>query len=464
MSPEEHSPSEHEPTANPLAPLLEVEPEAAAIERAVRRAMQALEAAPAPVVSVRAASSESIFDVLRRRRQRALLAAGLAASIAVVALWIVWPRASVAHELAAMQERVAQTRTVEFDLVYPGGEESKSRIRILESGFLREDLADGSYIVSDLRHGRQLVVFPDSRTAILAQGLAPRHENFYEQIRRIPGETAEQLPDIQINGRQALGFRVVRPKVRRAEEFPWTTGTLVVWVDRETRLPLKIECHPLEEEFDEMADAEDDGDDETEEDSSAVDEALPDELRAEPAYTVLENIRFNASFDKSLFAFRAPAGHTLTVTGADRLPPLPANPAQATPELQPKVGLGPVRFGMSVAQVEALLGSPDQADEMTHEYFSRGYSLDFEEKKLSGIRCYGQPVSEWVVRDFAGRTTEGARLGNLQEEIERIYGPPDSVDVFDGETMMFYDERGLEFTLIQGKVVEILSTTSAGEE
>ena len=116
MNHHEHDPSgEHDP-ANPLAPLLEVEPDAAALERALRRAKGAIERAELPNETLpfqESAPSRRQSSRDRSSRFPAVLwrlAAGLAASIAFLALWFVWPRSSVAHELAAMQARAAGVR------------------------------------------------------------------------------------------------------------------------------------------------------------------------------------------------------------------------------------------------------------------------------------------------------------------------------------------------------------------
>ena len=128
--------------------------------------------------------------------------------------------------------------------------------------------------------------------------------------------------------------------------------------------------------------------------------------------------------------------------------------------MTPLVGIGPVKFGTSIADVEKLLGKADSVKEVSKNgyteisYWSRGYF--FGAGKTAGVvtvSCSAQAALATKTRDFAGKTDKGIAMGARGADIIRAYGEPDSKNSGEWATHMKYNRLQCDFTLHGDRLV-----------
>ena len=88
---------------------------------------------------------------------------------------------------------------------------------------------------------------------------------------------------------------------------------------------------------------------------------------------------------------------------------------------------------MKTTDVIQLLGPPDKTMNPAKgmdvlEYYSQGFSITARDARgVVMITCFTGRFLAIKVRDFAGRTDKGVRMGVSRAAIEKAYGPPSSV-------------------------------------
>jgi RNA polymerase sigma factor (sigma-70 family) len=123
--------------------------------------------------------------------------------------------------------------------------------------------------------------------------------------------------------------------------------------------------------------------------------------------------------------------------------------------IEPGVGVGKVKVGMTEDEVIAALGQPDRKQGEVLIYDKEfGMSVVFNRQKIVGaVFCGGGVV-------FSGHTTEGLGIGTTREELIQKLGEPTSVekDAGDptGEERLDYQTPGLTFAIREGKVFHIV--------
>ena len=133
--------------------------------------------------------------------------------------------------------------------------------------------------------------------------------------------------------------------------------------------------------------------------------------------------------------------------------------------IEPLVGIGPVRFGMSKDQVIEHFGRPDKvmAEGTKLSYVASkglGFTVD-SELGLQMIQCWSDnwPTKlPFAVTTFVGRTKEGIGIGATQEEIVAAYGQPDrtGTDSYKGVIQgLDYDKLRIKFSLWQDKLISM---------
>jgi len=127
--------------------------------------------------------------------------------------------------------------------------------------------------------------------------------------------------------------------------------------------------------------------------------------------------------------------------------------------IEPLVGIGPVRFGMSKDEVIKHFGWPDKTysgEETKLNYVaSRGLSFTIHAKLgLQEISCWSEGMLPSGVTTFAGRTKEGIAIGATQEEIVAAYGQPDRTGTGSKGVIhnLDYDKLQTRFSLLEGKL------------
>jgi outer membrane lipoprotein-sorting protein len=349
----------------------------------------------------------------------------IATGIAGVATLLI-PRESVANvTLAEVQATLERTQTLTCTMTEKSSAPAKQesalhRLLIRGPSLVRLENADRTYTITDFRRRKALAVDPAHRSVRVFEGLAnPRNApalNFYEWFRSIAANPIKTLPPREIAGKRAVGFLVRNPIA--GEEAPQAEGPqpeITVWVDPQTKLPLRVEITTREE-------------------------------GGVTLTQITSDMVFDRPLDPALFELTPPAGYSVETFGVAQLRPEPAGQGAAELVVTPLEGIGPVKFGMKSDQVIKLLGESDKIvrpnqDLEVLEYYSRGFSIHASAQRgVLMIMCYTGRFWAFKVRDFAGRSDKGIRMGAGRAAIEKAYGPPSSVrearlgDVFGKKT------------------------------
>jgi hypothetical protein len=129
--------------------------------------------------------------------------------------------------------------------------------------------------------------------------------------------------------------------------------------------------------------------------------------------------------------------------------------------IEPLVGIGPVKFGMSKEEVIKHFGPPDKvlADGTKLNYVSsKGLSFTIDsELGMQEIGCWSEGMLPSRVTTFAGSTKEGIGIGATQEQIVAAYGQPDrtSTDSKGVIQNLYYDGLQARFSLKEGKLMSM---------
>jgi outer membrane lipoprotein-sorting protein len=349
----------------------------------------------------------------RRLSMSLRIAAGLLIAVGLAGVGtLLVPRESAAYvTLAEVQATVERTRTLSCTMTdktsSPDKQESElHQLLIRGPSLVRTENADHSYTIMDYEHHKALLVDPAQKSARIMEGLAiPKGVpviNFYDLFRTIAADPIKTLPPREIAGKSAVGFMVRNPMPggdHRKPEAP--KPEITVWVDPQTKLPLRIEMTSRE--------------------------------GIVTTSEVFTDIVFDRPLDPALFDMNPPAGFRLETFGVAQLQPVPAAQEAAELVVTPLEGIGPVKFGMTTDQVIKLLGSPDKVvkpvkDLTVLEYYSRGFSIHANAQRgVLMIMCYTGKFWAFKVRDFAGQTNKGIRMGAGRAAIEIAYGAPSSV-------------------------------------
>lgn len=319
------------------------------------------------------------------------------------------------------------------------------RMLIRAPSVMRIEQPDGTYTITDFARRKALLVDPAKKTARVLEGLnvpgGLPDRSFYDLLRSIAEKPIRSAPSRLIAGKDAPGFVVPNPMPGGGAAGPKRPeARTTAWVDPQTRLPLRIETVIGE------------------------DEATTTEITS--------IIAFDRPLDPGLFDLTPPAGYQVETFGVPALRPEPVvkrEDAAAEMVVTPLVGLGPVKFGMKADDVIRLLGKPDKTASLNKdytllEYYSRGFSVhSTTQRGVMMIMCYTGKFFAFRVRDFAGRTDKGIRMGANRAAIEKAYGKPTSVreskmkDVFGkkagnpdkktGQVDLSYGHLGLSFSL-----------------
>lgn len=125
-------------------------------------------------------------------------------------------------------------------------------------------------------------------------------------------------------------------------------------------------------------------------------------------------------------------------------------------------GVGPVELVMSREEVIGLLGKPDKFEGRIGLNYIESLGLGVTvhpQRGVEVISCWTSKATDMLsglgVKDFAGATDKGIKMGAGRDEIVRAYGEPDSQT---GDAALFYmdySSKGIVFMLRSGKLVKI---------
>jgi outer membrane lipoprotein-sorting protein len=335
----------------------------------------------------------------------------LAATVAVAAgvAALLMTRESAANvTLAEVQSKVEETRTVTCKVTQvtaptPRIEDRSYRLLIRGPNLVRSEGHDGGYTITDYNVHKTVSVEPKTKSARITEGMNLPTLNFYEIFRSIAANPTQTLAPRGINGKQAVGFIVRPPTVdgvrHQADDVK---VEITVWVDPQTKLPLQIETTSREQ-------------------------------GGVTVTQVYSEIVFDGPFDAAIFNMAPPEAYRVESLGVAKLQPETAPKDMTELVVTPGIGIGPVRFGMKATDVIQLLGPPDKVLNPVKgmdvlEYYSRGFSITARDGRgVLMITCFTGKFLAVKVRDFAGRTDKGIRMGAHRAAIEKEYGPPSSV-------------------------------------
>ena len=123
----------------------------------------------------------------------------------------------------------------------------------------------------------------------------------------------------------------------------------------------------------------------------------------------------------------------------------------------PEVGVGPIKFGMTMDDVKNALGVPDPAPGKPLQYSSQGLAvLPNNADGTVGAIMMGDTGGGQLVEKFKGATKEGIKMKSTRQEIVTAYGQPESAkDTADGLEELRYDSGRTQYKLKAGRVVHI---------
>ncbi|MDP7015394.1 MAG: hypothetical protein QGG36_06325 [Pirellulaceae bacterium] len=132
--------------------------------------------------------------------------------------------------------------------------------------------------------------------------------------------------------------------------------------------------------------------------------------------------------------------------------------------IRPGVGLGVARLGMTIAEVEAQLGSPEfifehRAGSQWH-YPSRGYAVLMDRAGVTGFMGFSPDTAGVPLRPFVGQCDRGLGIGSSAKQLRTAYGDPTSLTrEFRAGTVIerwIYTVDGIEWTLINEQVAGVI--------
>jgi hypothetical protein len=130
--------------------------------------------------------------------------------------------------------------------------------------------------------------------------------------------------------------------------------------------------------------------------------------------------------------------------------PASAAPPQARYLVVPGIGMGPIRLGMKVHDVEAILGAPARVDRdpRTVWYTWRDASGSLRSIAVEALDDLVILIS--VAHDERYRTREGVGPGDTDHTVQEAFGRPSGVLHLPGYDLVEYKARGITFVVDTG--------------
>jgi hypothetical protein len=126
----------------------------------------------------------------------------------------------------------------------------------------------------------------------------------------------------------------------------------------------------------------------------------------------------------------------------------------AAGSIQPGIGVGKVKFGMSVTELEDSLGKPDiDATGFSYVYADLGIEVVLKDDKVFNIVCVQQVPDIPEVKACECQTAEGIGIGSSEPDIITAYNEPTERR---GSGYLIYKNLGLGFKLENDQVQEII--------
>ena len=168
-------------------------------------------------------------------------------------------------------------------------------------------------------------------------------------------------------------------------------------------------------------------------------------------------IRYMCTRDLQIHVITLLAAGALLVGGCSKRSAHGAWRSSQSIVIEPGISIGPVRSGMTIDQVVAELGEPDQKKESALDYFNLGFSVIPGKDGLVHIVLCVDPTGKEgpFTKAFAGRTREGIGMRSSRADVIRAYGEATATQTIAGKPgveVVRYRPLGLVFQLRDGKV------------
>jgi len=126
--------------------------------------------------------------------------------------------------------------------------------------------------------------------------------------------------------------------------------------------------------------------------------------------------------------------------------------------IEPLVGIGKVRFGMTVEQMNKILGPPQEAKGPLHEYRDAGFAIFAMNDAVTMIACGDRRRADSpLVKGCRCRTKKGIGMGSSKEDVVKAYGEPSSTKQMPGGAVTLrYNQLYSEFLLRDDKVTYMM--------
>ena len=126
--------------------------------------------------------------------------------------------------------------------------------------------------------------------------------------------------------------------------------------------------------------------------------------------------------------------------------------------IRPGIGVGKIKFGMTVQQMKNILGKPDvAATGISYMYKSLGIEIIAKDKvNIDAILCGNfsnkkDPMFKAMEQAFKFKTAEGIGIGSTEVQITKALGEPTKR----ADDKLLYKDMRMSFTLDEGKVTGI---------
>lgn len=381
------------------------------------------------------------------------------AGMITLATWLLPTDTGTSIAFADVQKRLENVKSLSFTFTNGAinattrNPESTGYSKILGNDYHRVEYPNGDVHIADLKKKRMLYLRNQEKKAELTIGFDPKGVmDFYDKMRNWHKESIKTLPDREIDGKVTKGFVV--------EELG---REMKVWVDADTKLPVRVEVSAKTKQF------------------IGGKEANID---------IMTDFVFDKALDKGLFDTTPPADYVVKTI---RIPTLTSEQRKKDAALViiPKDGFGKAKFGMSLDEVIQHLGEPDEIknreapssigwkvpdggtfltsdeskDIVTYQildYRSRGFTITIHPTEgFRSVRFQEYPKDAPIGRTFQGKTDKGIGMNATRDAILKAYGQPGSESPLktpDGKitsTNLNYFDLSLHFTLRDDNVVRM---------
>ena len=397
-----------------------------------------------PVVAPVPTKDKRVSNKRVSKRRSNVLTWAFAAAIGAVMLFAIYPQFDRSNDLfASMQAYMEEVKTIQcFSKILDKDGQIQTTINnsLEDDVRIRQEFANGRVVIADLGLQSMVELDPAAKTALLKPLYREdASDNLFERIfDLIRGRNLDSA--VEIGREEVEGRTIVEYEVRGVN------SQANVFIDLESHMTCRI-VMPLD----------DNG-----------------------THVETSQFVFDEPLEPSLFMMTAPDGYSVTEVARTAL----TDDSELV--LTPGVGLGPVKYGFTTAQVTALLGQPDEIFKTDVEFFtpdgpvtllkdvmlydSRGFQIQVHPKfGATVISCFDPSKGNAGGRKFSGSLAGGIRIGDALAKVESVMGEPykrDGVSAAEDAhkgSLVYFDESNNSTLSVRFFEHKVVSFSSNGE-